>query len=213
MHFDKLTSYYQKFGLGRKPGVDIPEQTAGRVPTPDSKKQAGGGAWTTGDTYNISIGQGDLAASPMQMAVAEAAIANGGKVIQPHLLKNIKGAGGQTLKTAQPKVLAQSFIAPNHLNTIRQGMHDVVYASYGTACCKLGEQVPVQVGAKTGTAQTDDSKTSKPNAWFTAFAPYDDPQIEIVVLIQHAGEGAKYAAPAVRETLAWCFARPGGCVQ
>ena len=214
----KLTDYYHKFGLGAKTGIDIPGETAGLVPTPDWKKDVVGEEWVLGDTYNISVGQGDLKASPLQMAMAEAAVANGGKVIQPRLMKEVQDAGGQITKTSEPKVLREGFISPSNINLIRNAMLDAVYQPYGTACCKLGQEVPVRVAAKTGTAETVTTDTgaknqSKPNAWFTAFAPFDDPQIEIVVLIQNSGEGSKYAAPAVRETLAWCFRRPGGCVQ
>jgi penicillin-binding protein 2 len=210
---DRLSSYLNQFGLGEFPGVDIPEQTAGRVPTPTWLQKALGQPWTVGDTYNTSIGQGDLLASPLQMAVAEATIANGGKVIQPHFVKAMESPSGQTLQTIQPKILAQNFISPDNLNIVRSGMHDAVYQPYGTACCKIAQQVPVQVAAKTGTAQTGTAATDKPDAWFTAFAPYDNPQIEIVVMIENAGEGATYAAPAVRETLTYCFTRPGGCVS
>jgi penicillin-binding protein 2 len=212
---DKLTAYYHKFGLGQKPGIDVPEQTAGRVPTPDWKQKLSGQPWSLGDTYNISIGQGDLLASPLQMAVAEAAVANGGKVVKPHLLREVQSPAGQTLQSVQPQVEAQGFVSPDNLNIIRNAMHDVVYASYGTACCKIAAEVPVQVAAKTGTAETvasdtGDKNQSKPDAWFTAFAPYDNPQIEIVVMIEHSGEGAQFAAPAVRDTLSWCFNQPGG---
>lgn len=214
---DKLTDYYHKFGLGKSAQVDLPDQTAGRVPTPDWKKKVSGESWTLGDTYNISIGQGDLLASPLQMAVAEAAIANGGKIMQPHFLKEVQNASGQTIKTQEPKVLNQNFISQANLDIIRSGMRAAVTQPYGTAH-SLDSAVPVPVAAKTGTAETVVTDTgaagqSKPNAWFTAFAPYDDPQIEIVVLIQNAGEGGTYGARAVRETLAWCFTRPGGCVQ
>ncbi|HSX41203.1 MAG TPA: penicillin-binding protein 2 [Candidatus Saccharimonadales bacterium] len=210
---NRLASYYQKFGLGRKPGIDIAEQTAGRVPTPEWKKKLSGESWTLGDTYNISIGQGDLLASPLQMAVAESAVANGGKVVKPHLLREVHDSLGRTTQTVKPEVLGQGFISPYNLDIIRSGMRQVVSASYGTACCFIEKQVPVAVAAKTGTAETDPTGNRKPHAWFTAFAPYDNPQIEIVVLIENSGEGAQFAAPAVRETLAWCFSRPGGCVQ
>ena len=210
---DRLSSYLNQFGLGKLPNVDIPEQTAGRVPTPSWLQKTLGQPWTVGDTYNTSIGQGDLLASPLQMAVAEAAVANGGKVIQPHFLKSVESASGQTTETFQPKIEDQNFISQANLNIVRSGMHDAVYAPYGTACCKIAAEVPVQVGAKTGTAQTGTATTDKPDAWFTAFAPYDNPQIEIVVMIENAGEGATYAAPAVRETLTYCFTRPGGCIQ
>lgn len=210
---DRLTAYYHKFGLGHKTGVDIPEETAGVVPTPDWKKQQTGEDWVLGDTYNISVGQGDLKASPLQMAVAEAAVANGGKVMQPHLLKEVDGPGGQVTQTFQPKVVEQNFISPENNQLIRSAMRDVVTRPYGTACCRLEQEVPVHVAAKTGTAETDPNGNKKPDAWFTAYAPYEDPQIEIVVMIQNAGEGAQFAGPAVRETLKWCFTRPGGCVQ
>jgi penicillin-binding protein 2 len=208
---DRLESYYHKFGLGQLPLVDIPEQTPGRIPTPAWYKQQTGQPWSVGDTYNISIGQGDLLASPLQMAVAEAAVANGGTVYQPHFLKSVQNVAGQTIETFKPKIEAQNFISPANLAVVRQGMYDAVYSSYGTACCKIAAQVPVQVGAKTGTAQT--TTTGKPDAWFTAFAPFNNPQIEIVVFLQNAGEGASFAAPAVRETLTYCFTRPGGCVS
>ncbi|HUC86916.1 MAG TPA: penicillin-binding protein 2 [Candidatus Saccharimonadales bacterium] len=209
----RLESYYHKFGLGQYPKVDIPEQSAGRVPTPSWYQKNSGQPWTVGDTYNISIGQGDLLASPLQMAVAEAAVANGGTVYQPHFLKEVENPSGQVTQTFQPKIESQNFISPADISIVKQGMHDAVYASYGTACCKIAAQVPVEVGAKTGTAQTGTTAANKPDAWFTAFAPFDNPQIEIVVFVANAGEGATYAAPAVRETLTYCFTRPGGCVQ
>lgn len=210
---DRLTAYYQKFGLGKKTGLDIPGETAGTVPTQASKKKATGEDWFLGDTYNISVGQGDLRSSPLQMAVATAAVANGGSVLKPHFLKEIQDAGGRTKQTAQTEVVLKDFISPANLQIIRGAMRDVVSAPHGTACCQIEQQVPVAVAAKTGTAETDPNGKRKPHAWFTAFAPYEDPQIVIVVLIENSGEGSKYAAPAVRDTLAWCFNRPGGCVR
>jgi penicillin-binding protein 2 len=210
---DKLVSYYHHFGLGHKTGIDLPEETAGLVPTPASKKKATGEGWYLGDTYNISVGQGDLRASPLQMAVATAAVANGGTVYKPHFLKEVQDAGGRIVSSASPQVADKDFISPQNLEVIRGAMRQVVVAPYGTACCKIEQEVPVAVAAKTGTAETDPNGNRKPHAWFSAFAPYNDPQIVIVVLVTNAGEGAQYAAPAVRETLAWCFGRPGGCVQ
>ncbi len=209
----RLEAYYHDFGLGQPPHVDVPEQAAGRVPTPAWKLKNLGQPWTVGDTYNISIGQGNILASPLQMAVAEAAVANGGTVYQPHFLKAVESPSGQVITTFQPKVEDQNFISPANIATVKQGMYDAVYQPYGTACCKIKVQVPVKVGAKTGTAQTGTVITDKPDAWFTAFAPFDNPQIEIVVFISKAGEGASYAAPPVRDTLAYCFTRPGGCVH
>ncbi|TAK88823.1 penicillin-binding protein 2 [Patescibacteria group bacterium] len=210
---DRLTAYYNKFGLGAKTGVDLPGETAGLVPTPASKKKASGEGWYLGDTYNISVGQGDLRASPLQMAVATAAVANGGNVLKPHILKEVQDAGGRTIRASSTEVVRQNFISPANIQLIRQAMRKVVSESYGTACCQMEREVPVPVAGKTGTAETDPNGKRKPHAWFTAFAPYDDPQIVTVILVENSGEGAQYAAPATRETLAWCFKRPGGCVK
>ena len=166
-----------------------------------------------GDTYNISVGQGDLRASPLQMATAIAAVANGGNVIKPHFLKEIQDASGRTVSTTAPEVVQKDFIAPANLEVIKNAMRLVVSAPYGTACCKIEQTVPVAVAAKTGTAETDPNGKRKPHAWFEAYAPFDDPQIVVVALIENSGEGAQFAAPAVRETLQWCFSRPGGCLQ
>jgi penicillin-binding protein 2 len=210
---DRLTNYYHKFGLGHKTGVDVGEETAGLVPTPASKKKATGESWYLGDTYNISVGQGDLRASPLQMATAIAAIANGGTVLKPHFLKEVQDAGGRTVHTVPTEAVQKDIISPENLAVIRNAMRQVVSAPYGTACCKIEQTVPVAVAAKTGTAETDPNGNRKPNAWFEAYAPFEDPQIVIVALVENSGEGAQFAAPAVRETLEWCFKRPGGCVQ
>lgn len=202
---DKLSEYYRKFGLGQKTGIDIPEENSGRVPTPEWKLKATKEPWYLGDTYNISVGQGDLLASPLQMAVAISTVANGGSVVVPRLVKEVKDGSGRAIQQPQAKIVRSGFISPQHLATVREGMRQVVTS--GTACCLIEQQVKVPVAGKTGTAESHSGDKRKPHAWFTAFAPYDDPQIVIVVLVENSGEGAEFAAPAVRETLAWFFSR------
>lgn len=208
---NRLDSYYQKFGIGAKTGIDLPDETAGRLPTPDWKLKTFKEPWYTGDTYNIAVGQGDVLASPLQMAVATAAIANGGELLKPQLVKQILTDQGDVIKTVTPEVVRKDFISSQNLGIVRNAMRQTVAS--GTACCVFDKQVPVPVAGKTGTAETDPANNAKPDAWFTSFAPYNDPQIVIVVMIASSGEGAEYAVPAVRETLAWCFTRPGGCVK
>jgi len=214
---DKLTHYYQLFGLGSKTGIDIPGEAKGRVPTPAWKKAFSGQPWYTGDTYNISVGQGDLLVSPLQMAMALSVIANGGTLYKPHLVDQVTDQNNKVVQQIQPEVIRKGFIDPDNLALVRQGMLDAVEDPAGTACCRIKQEVPVQVGAKTGTAETvvhDDgsgaANQSKAHAWFEAFAPYNNPQIVVVVVLEHAGEGADYAAPAVRETLAWYFTQGAG---
>lgn len=214
---DRLTAYYQKFGLGSKTGIDLPSEATGRVPTPDWKKKVSGEGWYTGDTYNISVGQGDILVSPLQMVSALGVIANGGTLYKPHLVTKVVDSTGKTVQTVKPEVVRSGFISPANLATVRQGMLAAVNSDIGTACCKIRAEVPVQVAAKTGTAETvnhDEGGASinstLPHAWFEAFAPYNDPKIAIVIIVEHSGEGAEYAAPAARETLTWYFTEGAG---
>jgi penicillin-binding protein 2 len=207
---EKLTAYYKKFGLGARTGVDVPGETAGRVPTPEWKKKFSGLPWYTGDTYNISVGQGDILVSPLQMAMAVSAIANGGELLEPHFLDKIEDGGGHVVKSVDPKVLRKDFISPANLDLVRQGMRGAVHDPAGTACCFMDRDVPVAVAGKTGSAETDPANNVPPHSWFEAFAPFDNPQIVTVVLLEKSGEGAQYAVPATRETLAWYFTQGAG---
>jgi penicillin-binding protein 2 len=203
--------------LGTKTGIDVPGEAAGRVPTPEWKKKFSGDSWFTGDTYNVSVGQGDLLVSPLQMVMAISVIANGGTLYKPHLVAQITDSTGKVVQQTQPEAVRQGFIDTASLNLVRQGMVGAVRNDNGTACCKIRDEVPVAVAAKTGTAETvshdsgiDAAQQSKPDAWFEAFAPVDNPQIAIVILVEHSGEGAQFAAPAARETLQWYFTQGAG---
>ncbi len=207
---DKLTAYYKKFGLGSKTGIDLPSETVGRVPTPAWKKQFSGQPWYTGDTYNIAVGQGDILASPLQMASAIAAVANGGTLYKPYLVSQIKDGSGKVISTTKPQVIRKNFITPANLSLVRQAMRQTVSSPQGTACCFMDRDVPVQVAGKTGSAETDPGNNVPADAWFVSFAPYDDPKIVTVMLIEKAGEGAQYAVPATRETLQWYFTQGAG---
>jgi penicillin-binding protein 2 len=217
MGITRLASYYQKFGLGARTGIDLPGEAVGRVPTPEWKKAFSGEAWYTGDTYNVSVGQGDLLVSPLQMVMAISVVANGGTLYKPHLVSQITDANGKVVSQLKPEVARQGFIGPADLALVRQGMQLAVTSPNGTACCKIKDEVPVAVAAKTGTAETvahdtgvDAAQQSKPHAWFEAFAPAESPRIAIVILVEHSGEGAQYAAPAAREVLQWYFTQGSG---
>lgn len=206
---DKLLEWYKKFGLGQKTGIDLGYESPGYLPNPSDKKAQTGEPWFVGDTYNISIGQGNLQATPLQLVMATSAVANGGTLYQPRLVKEIINSQGETVRKTQPKIVRSNFISPNSLAIAQQGMREVVET--GTACCRMKSDVPVSVAGKTGTAETSsaglDGKNArtKPHAWFTAYAPADNPQIAMVVLVEYSGEGAEYAAPVAREALKWYF--------
>jgi len=204
----RLLDWYQRFGFGKKTGLDIAEESAGYLPSPEKKKKATGESWYVGDTYNVSIGQGDLKATPIQMAIANAAIANGGKVVKPHLLKSVQGEKS-LVRAAPVNILKGDFISAENLRLVQLGMENVV--SQGTACCSMKSEVPVQVAGKTGTAETSsegfDGKNprTKPHAWFTSYAPAQNPRIASVIMVENSGEGSQFAAPATKEVLKWYF--------
>lgn len=206
---DKLLGWYKKFGLGTKTGIDLANESAGYLPNPSDKKAQTGEPWYVGDTYNISIGQGNLQATPLQLVTATSAVGNGGTLYKPRLAKEVINQKGERVREIKPEVVATNFINPKNLAIVQQGMREVVQS--GTACCRMKAEVPVSVAGKTGTAETSsaglDGKNTrtKPHAWFTAYAPAENPEIAMVVLIEYAGEGAEYAAPVARETLKWYF--------
>lgn len=190
-----LKKYFKLFGFGKILGIDLPSEVSGLVPDAQWKEKTKNEHWYTGDTYHISIGQGDLLITPLQLAVASAAIVNGGKVIQPHLVDKIVDSDKNIVKTIEPKVLQENFIEPSYLEIIKKGMRQAV--TVGSA--PLLNDLKTAVGAKTGTAQVAGQRN--PNAWVTVFAPYDNPQVVLVILIENAGEGSQVAVPIAREVL------------
>lgn len=194
---DRLSVWFTRFGLGTATGIELPGEAAGLVPTPEWKERVKNEAWVIGDTYHAAIGQGDVLVTPLQMAVVTQAFANGGTIYAPHLLAAQIGSDGETL--AAPTTLAKDFLSPQTLNVVRQGMRQTVTAGSAPSL----QTVPVAVAGKTGTAQGRPDRPT--HAWFSGFAPYDRPEIVIVVLIEEGGEGSSVAVPVAREFLSWYF--------
>lgn len=201
---DRLDSYLRKFGFGQKTGIDLPGEKAGNVPTPAWKQKVQHDRWYLGDTYNLSIGQGGFLITPLQLADDIAAIANGGNLLQPKMVRSVVDNDGQSRDVA-PVVNQANLVDPANIATVREGMHEAVQAG-GTAHSILG-QLPVDMAAKTGTAQTSAS-LSNTHAWFTAFAPFDQPQIAVAVVVEGGGEGFDVAGPVVRQIMEQYFHLP-----
>lgn len=205
----RLLKYYNLFGFGQKTGIDSGDEAAGYVPTPEKRKQQTGEDWGTGNTYNMSIGQDDMRVSPLQLAVAIAAIANNGKVTRPHMVSAVIDTQGKVVREIKPEVVREGFLSQANIEIVKQGMRQTMLE--GTGCCSTNREVPVPVSGKTGTAETSsegyDGKNprTRPHAWFEAFAPSDNPEIVVVALVENSGEGAEYALPVVRDTLKWYF--------
>ncbi len=184
---DRIASWMRAFGLGSRTGIDLPAEAAGNVPTPAWKLETRKEPWYVGDTYNLSIGQGDLLVTPLQVALYTAEIANGGMRVIPHLFQN-----GST--STATKVGASSDV----YQVVREGMREGVTYGSGRALSTL----PFAVAGKTGTAQW--SSKGVTHAWFTSFAPYEHPEIVVTVLLEEGGEGSSVAVPVARDVLlAW----------
>lgn len=199
---DLMKKYLEKFGFGKAVSVDINGETEGSIPTPEWKERVKNEEWYLGDTYHMAIGQGDVLVTPLQMANALSAVANGSTMYKPHFLKAVLDASGNIKSQKSPEVTTKNPVSPQNIDTVRRGMRACVTSG---SCRALGS-LPVSSAGKTGTAQYGPGN-SKKHAWFTAFAPYEDPQIAIVVLLENGGEGSETALPVAKETLQWYFTR------
>ncbi len=198
---DRIDKYLTLFGLGSTTGIDLPGESSGFVPTKEWKEVIKKGHWYVGDTYNLSIGQGDLEVTPLQVAVWTAAVANGGSVVVPHVVRVITDAIKKTEGEIEFKPRKTGIASAETLQIVRQGMRQCVT----DGSCKLLQSLPFAAGGKTGTAQW--SSHNPEHAWFTGFAPLEHPQIVITILVEEGKEGSRASMPVARDFLAWWGAR------
>ena len=200
---ERIKKYLQLFGWGEKTGIDISGEKNGFIPDPVWKeayfKNSTDKIWRIGDTYNLSIGQGYLGITPLQVAASFGAIANGGKLYQPKIAHQVLDAEKKVIKTYDPNIIREDFIVPKNLQIIREGMRDAVI--YGSSVSL--NSLPVEAAAKTGTAQI--SKKGHYHSWVSVFAPYENPEIVLVVIVEEVEEGQVAALPVAEETLGWYF--------
>jgi len=196
---ERIKKYANLFGFGKPLGVDIPEESAGLVPDREWKKNVKNEKWYIGDTYHVSIGQGDILTTPLQIAVYTAVIANSGKLFQPQVVDKIVDLNGNMVEDIEPKIIRENFIDLENIKWIQKGMRENVISGSGVALANL----PVKAAGKTGTAQY--ARNKKTHAWYTVYAPYEDPEIALTVLIEGGGEGHAAAVPVAKEILEWWF--------
>ena len=190
---EKISNYLKKFGLGKLSGIDLFEEVSGLIPNKEWKEEIKNEKWYIGDTYNASIGQGDIMTTPLQMTLAIGAIANSGKLLKPQLVNKI----GDT--EILPEIINESVAEKQILEIIREGMREAVVS--GSA--RYLNDLPIKVAGKTGTAQAGKNKT--PHSWFIGFAPYENPEIVITILVENGGEGSSVSVPIAKEILKWYF--------
>lgn len=218
----RLQDYSVLAGLGSQTGVDLPNEFEGRVPTPQWKWEFNQGnpdyqRWYPGDTVNMAVGQGDILVTPLQLANAYAAIANGGPFFRPHVGKEILTWQGETVEVIPPQQIGDVTNDDNdlgihvdaaNLGIVRSGLTGVT-SGHGTAAGAFYgfplQQYPV--AGKTGTAEVQDKQ---PCAWFACYAPANDPQYVVVVMIEEGGFGGTMAAPVARRILEHLFGIPPG---
>lgn len=194
---ERIKKYLTLFGWNNPTGIDLPGEATGFLPDPEWKKEELNEAWFIGNTYHLSIGQGYLRVTPLQVAIATAALANKGQLFQPQVVKAVLDNQKNVLEERGPQIIREGFIAPENLAIVREGMREAV--RYGSSV--ILNQLPVAVASKTGTAQT--SRENRYHHWVTLFAPYEDPEIVLTILIEDV-EGLQSATlPVASEVLNW----------
>jgi penicillin-binding protein 2 len=201
-----LQLWARRLGIGRRTGIDLPGEVPGRLPTPHwrdtwFKKKLTDRPWTVGDNINLSVGQGDLLANPLQMAVAYAAVANGGRVLRPRLGLRIEDAAGRALQQLDAPTARRVKISAANRAAILEGLRGAASAPGGTST-PVFEGFPIPVAGKTGTAE---HVGKADQSWYVALAPYPNPRYVVAVTDEAGGFGADTAAPMARRILAALF--------
>jgi penicillin-binding protein 2 len=198
---DRLKKYLSQFGFGSSTSVDYASDSKGLVPDPDWKKRALNEKWFIGDTYHMSIGQGDLLVTPTQLARATSAIANDGTLYTPHL---VAGTTPSTGGDMQPVIYTSQKVTfdPGVLQTVRDGMHQTVAGSTGSA--RTLQALPFSSAGKTGTAQFGTEQ--KTHAWYIGYAPFENPQIVVAIIVEGGGEGNAISVPVASRVFSYYMA-------
>ena len=206
LEIERIARYARRMGLGDLTGVDLPHEVSGLVPSPEWKQRVQGQPWFAGETVSVAIGQGQLSVTPLQAARLVALVANGGKLPHPHLVARV---GDRAQSSEAPRDLG---FAPSTIAAVRAGLCAVVNGGGTGWRAKLPG---IEVCGKTGSAQVvararadevaDVATKYLPHAWFVAFAPAEEPQIALAVLVENGGSGGQTAAPVAREILAHYF--------
>ncbi|WP_419175636.1 penicillin-binding protein 2 [Desulfosediminicola sp.] len=208
---DTIAEYAKKFGLGEKTGVEMEHEKSGLVPTKNWKRQRYGERWHDGETVIVAIGQGYNLATPIQLTVMTAALAANGKRMQPQLIEKVVDPSGEVTDTFEPIVVADEKFDSRFMDIIHQGMVDVVHGRKGTArkiaidgltiAGKTGTSQVVRVAKYRGLKDDDIPYNYRDHALFTCYAPADDPEIALTVIVEHGLGGSSTAAPIAKVVL------------
>jgi penicillin-binding protein 2 len=212
-----LQRWSRAMGFGRSTGVDVGPEESGLVPTPAWRRKTFeteiDKIWTSGDSVQLAIGQGDLLVSPLQMTRAYAMIANGGKLVEPHLVQSVEeprnqGEAPVVLRPFTPKPPRELELDPTALRIVQEGLYDATHATYGTSQSVFGD-FPVEIAGKTGTAEKfvrlPGYEGLRDQSWWCGYGPYTEPEIAVCALIENGGHGGTAAAPAALQVFEHYF--------
>jgi penicillin-binding protein 2 len=205
---DRIAKWARAFGLGEKTGAALDDEKSGIVPDSEWKRKRLRQPWFPGETLSVAIGQGYLTTTPLQIANMMAAVANGGTLYRPRLVDKIESVDGRTVREYGPEKIRTIAVKPETLERVRNALADVVKSPRGTGGASRSNLV--EIAGKTGTAQVVEMKGaylkseqlsyfSRDHAWFVAYAPVQNPQIAVAVLVEHGGHGGSAAAPLAKK--------------
>jgi len=205
-----IQDWARRLGIGEQTGIDLPAELKGLVPTPAwrnrlYKQGLTDRPWTAGDNINLAVGQGDVQANPLQMAIAYAAVANGGRILRPHLGDRVESVTGEVLEEIVPAPRRQVEISEEARNTVMEGLRRAAMEENGTSYGTFGN-FPLNVAGKTGTAERGGDREDQ--AWYVAVAPAEKPEIVVAVTVERGGFGADTAAPVAARILEQYFELP-----
>lgn len=200
---EPIQSMARECGFGVRTGISLDFERPGLVPDDQWKRERRRDAWRDGDTCNLSIGQGALLVTPLQLAMYAAALANNGTLWTPRLVLEIKGASGGVDQKIPPSKTRDLNWKPEYIRVVRDGMRDVIQAPDGTG--RRSAVSGVQMAGKTGTAEYGRKEENKKMTWMMAFAPFENPRYAVAVLIEDGVSGGATAAPRMREMMTYLF--------
>lgn len=195
---DRMKKWYNLFGFGSPSGIDIGGEEKGLIPSEQWKLDNIKERWSIGNSYHASIGQGYVTATPLQIANYIAAVANGGTLYKPHLISQIKKNSGE-VTSIEPEVIRSNFVSADVIKVVQEGMRKTI--TDGTA--QPLKDMPIEIAGKTGTAQFGNE--DKTHGWFVSYAPYEDPEIAMVIIAEGGGDGHSSGVPVTKEVYSWYF--------
>ena len=205
---DRIAKWARAFGLGEKTGIALDDERTGTIPDTEWKRKRYRQPWFPGETVSVAIGQGYVTVTPLQLANMIAAVANGGKLYRPYVVNKVESVDGATVREYGPELIRTIELKPDTLKRVRAALADVVSAPRGTGGAARSQVV--SIAGKTGTAQVVEMKGgyvkteqlayfNRDHAWFVSYAPVENPQVAIAVLVEHGGHGGDAAAPMAKK--------------